>query len=42
MINNYSKYDIDNIKYASQEKKNKFIQYNGLQYKHFIELTNKL
>ena len=42
IINNYSKYDIDNIKYASQEKKNEFIQYNGLQYKHFIELTNKL
>ena len=42
MINNYSEYDIDNIKYASQEKKNEFIQYNGLQYKHFIELINKL
>ena len=41
-INNYSQYDIDNIKYATEEKKNQFIQYNGLQYKHFLEFINKL
>jgi len=41
-INNYSQYDIDNIKYATEEKKNEFIQYNGIQYKHFLEFINKL
>lgn len=39
-INNYSQNDIDNIKYACEEKKNDFIQFNGLQEKHFITFIN--
>ena len=41
-INNYSKSFIDNIKYESDEKKNEFIQFNGLQKKHFDLLIDKL
>lgn len=41
-INNYSKSFIDNIKYQSDEKKNEFIQFNGLQKKHFDLFINKL
>ena len=41
-ISGYTKNDVDTIKYASQEKKDMFILDNGLQYKHFIELTQYL
>ena len=41
-INNYSQNDIDTIKYASDEKKKQFIEYNGLQEKNFISLINNL
>tara|TARA_B100001173_G_C15988281_1_gene547748 strand:- start:861 stop:1301 length:441 start_codon:yes stop_codon:yes gene_type:complete len=41
-INNYSKSYINNIKYESDEKKNEFIQFNGLQKKHFDLFINKL
>lgn len=41
-INNYSKSFIDNIKYESDEKKNEFIQFNGLQKKHFDLFIDKL
>ena len=41
-INNYTKSDIDNIKYASEEKKKEFIEFNGLQNKHFIQFIDTM